>query len=309
MKKCAFVIPYYIEAGYPERMQFFKDTINSVINQTCSDWLMILVDDNSCNEELDAYIKRVMLQHGRQMAIHKNTENLGAGQSRNIGIDMAADMGADVVMFLDSDDIAHPRRVERTRELFERDDVDVLYSTFVPIDEYGHEIPEDKLPHNIRFILENNRNPSVGAEVWKQLFKRDIYINLTSSTSVRTSLAKAVPFPPMRSSEDLYVWMMYSAAGGCYQYCSEIPGRYRMPQENPGKSLSTCFGPENAYRDFADAYLAAFGDCVRAALERGAITEPEVPGLSAEACDVLINELNIVGMKGLADEYSERLRK
>ncbi|MCR5460988.1 MAG: glycosyltransferase [Acetatifactor sp.] len=307
MKKCAFVIPIFIKTECPERLTFFKQTIDSIYGQTCDDWLMILVDDNSQNSELDAYVDSIIRENGEKVIYKKNPRNYGAGESRNIGIALADEAGVDVVMFLDSDDVAHPRRVELTKDSFENKDIDVLYSYFIPIDECTKELPAEKFPHNIQFILENDKHALVGDDIWKKLISEKVYVNLTSSTSVRTDLAKTVPFPSIRSSEDLYVWMMYSAVGGKYDYTDEIPSKYRMPQKMPGRSLSTCYGEVNMNRDFADAYVSAIGDCINAALSRGAIQEDEVQPLMVKAYHNVLNELEIAGMDELLVEYSDKL--
>ena len=156
--KCSFVIPFKIAVDNKSRLSYFKQCIGSVLNQTDDSWTAVLVDDASDNQELDDFIKEVTDSHPGKIICHKNNVNVGAGVSRNIGVDIAAEeFGADVVMFLDSDDLSHPKRTEKVARAFATKDADVIYSPFIPIDEKGLEIPEDKFPVNIRKIMNNNR--------------------------------------------------------------------------------------------------------------------------------------------------------
>ena len=299
--KCSFVIPLKIGRENESRFNYFKESMESVISQTDSDWTAVLVDDASDNEELDEYIANLSDKHKGQIICHKNPVNVGAGLSRNIGIDIAdKEFNADVIMFLDSDDLAHPMRTETVACAFSDKDVDVIYAPFIPIDENGDAIPEEKFPANIRKIMNNNKLPSTGKEVWKSIVSKEIYINLTSTTNVRTELAKKIPFPNLRSSEDSITWMLYSASGGVFDFIKDIPSKYRIPQIVKNNSLSTEFGKENFYLDFAHAHLEAYRECIKYAKKRNAITPEEIKPLTEKVFETLVGELNGDGMDEMA---------
>lgn len=86
---------------------FLEECVNSVINQTYKNLEIILVDDgspDSCPEICDAFKNK----DNRIKVIHK--QNGGLSSARNAGIDFAT---GDWLMFFDSDDVLHPRTVER----------------------------------------------------------------------------------------------------------------------------------------------------------------------------------------------------
>ncbi len=305
--KCSFVIPFKIAVDNRSRLSYFKQCIESVLNQTDDSWTAVLVDDASDNQELDDFIKEVTDSRPEKIICHKNNVNVGAGVSRNIGVDTAAEaFGADVIMFLDSDDLSHPKRTEKVARAFATKDADVIYSPFIPIDEKGIEIPEDKFPVNIKKIMNNNRHPSVGKEVWKSIVSKEMYINLTSATNVRTKLAKRIPFPNLRSSEDSITWMLYSACGGIFDFIGDIPSKYRIPQSVKNNSLSTEFGKENFYSDFAEAHVKAYSECLKYAKERKAISAEEIRPLTELVFENLAEELRIGGMHEMADRFIKR---
>lgn len=301
---CTFVIPIHIEENSFERLEYFKQTINSILGQTCKEWSIVLVNDNSKNKYLEEYVNHIIVQNKQPIIYHNNNSNMGAGVSRNIGIEIAYKSGSGIILFQDADDLSHPRRVEATKEIFKTQNVDVVYSPFIPIDEHGNEIEPEKFPYNIKHTLENNNDPSVGKDVWKIIATKKMYINLTSTTSVRIDVARNVPFPDKRTSEDSYTWMLYSAYGAVFHYVREIPARYRMPQAVKGSSLSTSIGQDNFYLEFAEAHIEAFNECTKLSLEKGTITHEEIKELTALVYTNLSNVLKASGMYKLAERFS-----
>ncbi len=301
---CAFVIPIHIEENNLEKLEYFKQAMDSIFRQTCQEWSIVLVNDNSKNKFLDEYVDYVIGQQKQPIIYHNNDSNLGAGISRNIGIELAYKLGGDIILFLDSDDLSHPKRVEATKEIFQTQNVDVVYSPFIPIDEYGNEIGTEKFPYHIKKIISNNDDPSVGKDVWKIIATQKMYINLTSTTSVKIDVAKNVPFPKKRSSEDSYTWMLYSAHGAIFQFIKEIPSKYRIPQTAKGTSLSTAAGMENFYQDFAETHMEAFFECTKFAMEKGTITNEEIEKLTSLVYANLSTVLKEAGRYELAGKYS-----
>jgi glycosyltransferase involved in cell wall biosynthesis len=84
------VIPYYNK----------KDTIlrsvNSVIGQTYTNWELIIIDD--CGEES---LSEIELPKDERIQTYQNYYNLGAGKTRQRGLDLA---NGDFIAFLDADD-------------------------------------------------------------------------------------------------------------------------------------------------------------------------------------------------------------
>ncbi len=82
--------------------KFLHNCINSILNQTYSNWELILVNDGSpdnCPQICDEYAAA----HERIQVIHK--ENGGLSDARNVGLDK---IQGEYVTFLDSDDFWQP---------------------------------------------------------------------------------------------------------------------------------------------------------------------------------------------------------
>lgn len=92
------IIPTYNRAAY------IKDSVESVLNQTFSDFEVIVVDDGSTDgteETLRPYLDQI--RYIRQ-------ENKGAAAARNVGVRNAR---GSYVAFMDSDDLSRPHHLQR----------------------------------------------------------------------------------------------------------------------------------------------------------------------------------------------------
>ncbi len=90
------------------RAHFLPAAIDSILQQTFSDFELLIVDDGSSDgtvEMLEGY-----RNSDRRVRVERNATNLGSPRTRNRGLDLAR---GDFIAMLDSDDIAVPERLER----------------------------------------------------------------------------------------------------------------------------------------------------------------------------------------------------
>ena len=97
------VIPYYKKKQYIERC------INAVLNQTCKDFEIIVVDDGS-NDDLAELIQKKY----QEKVILISQENQGVSVARNTGIAKASH---DYIAFLDADDYWSPFYLQKAEEI------------------------------------------------------------------------------------------------------------------------------------------------------------------------------------------------
>jgi len=94
---------------------FLAETFNSVLNQTFTDWEIILVDDGSTDDSREI-IANFALKDKRIKAVYREKQINGGSVCRNIGIDKAI---GEFIMFLDSDDLLSPMCLEKRVEIIE----------------------------------------------------------------------------------------------------------------------------------------------------------------------------------------------
>ena len=224
----AFIMPVKI-AGNELELRHLRLSVESIKNQTDPDWLLIMVDDFSDDENVSAALESIKNDLRDKVHIIHLEKNVGAGMARNVGVRYAAEIGAPFVIFNDSDDISHPRRLELVREKFKDEDTNVVYMSFDVIDENDRVVSEDEICLSVReIILGHNKDVLEGEDAWIGISTKKNYTNLTSCTAVRTSLAAAEPFPQVPVSEDAHTWLRYAAHPGKFVFIDEIINHYRI---------------------------------------------------------------------------------
>lgn len=100
MTRISVIMPVYNGAKYLAR------AIDSVLAQTLADFELLIIDDGSTDNSSG------IVRSCRDSRIHfvRNTHNLGISPARNLGLKMAQ---GEYIVFLDSDDYAHPERLRR----------------------------------------------------------------------------------------------------------------------------------------------------------------------------------------------------
>ncbi len=87
---------------------FLEESIDSILNQTFSDYTLIIINDNS-NDDTQEIIDRYVRLDNRIKCI-KNNINLGPAKSRNLAIESA---NTEFIAFMDADDRAVSTRFEK----------------------------------------------------------------------------------------------------------------------------------------------------------------------------------------------------
>src|SRR5688500_15389988 len=91
--------------------RYLGEAIDSVLQQTYTDWELLLVDDGS-KDGSSALARQYAAQRPSQIRYldHPGHANLGMSASRNLGIEHAR---GEYVAFLDADDVYLPERLSK----------------------------------------------------------------------------------------------------------------------------------------------------------------------------------------------------
>lgn len=123
--RISIITPCYNAAPYITR------TIQSVQNQTITDWEMIIVDDGSTDNSADI-IKSIAKGDQRIKLIQK--ANGGSASARNTGLALAQ---GEYIQFLDADDTIESTKFERQTTLMKQQCLDATYSDYCMVNEDG----------------------------------------------------------------------------------------------------------------------------------------------------------------------------
>ena len=97
--------------------EWLSEAVDSVLNQTYTNWELLLVDDGSVEEDTNL-AKEYALKHPRKIMYleHEAHINRGLTASRNYGIRCSK---GELIAFLDADDLWLPKKLENQVRLFE----------------------------------------------------------------------------------------------------------------------------------------------------------------------------------------------
>ena len=126
---------------YNEKEIWLKKTIESILEQSYSNFEFIIILDNPNNELLEKIILGYVKKDNRIIYV-KNKKNLGLVKTLNIGMSMSQ---GDYIARIDADDIAYKERFKIQVEFLERNkDIDLVGTNVEIIDEEGKYIKTNK---------------------------------------------------------------------------------------------------------------------------------------------------------------------
>ena len=144
MPDVSVVIPAY------NAMKYLPDTLESVLQQTHTNFEVVIVNDGS-SDDIESWFESSVIDP-RVRLFSQNNQGLSA--ARNSGIKVAQ---SELIAFMDADDLWHPSKLEKQFQLFKAcPDIGLVYTWLLYVDESAN--PTGKV---VRYSFEG--------DVWNQL--------------------------------------------------------------------------------------------------------------------------------------------
>lgn len=134
--------------------KFVRQAIESVQNQTVSDWELFVIDDCSSDGTFSAAEQAA--KGDDRIVVLRNDQNSGVSRTRNRGIDLAK---GEYIAFLDSDDFWHPEKLYKQLEKIKKDKAQICYCAYTIVGADGNKVRADYLvPEQMTFqqLLKEN---------------------------------------------------------------------------------------------------------------------------------------------------------
>lgn len=133
--------------------RFVKETIDSILAQTYTDWELIITDDESSDSTID--ILESYSRMDKRIKIYRLKTNSGAGVARNNSIKHSQGR---YIAFCDSDDQWMPNKLQKQIDFMTLYDCALTYSSYKLINEIGDKLGQvlAKKSLNYKEMLRNN---------------------------------------------------------------------------------------------------------------------------------------------------------
>lgn len=222
--------------------RFIKETINSVIAQTYTDWELLVIDDFSTDSTCE--IVDTFVASDERIHLIKNDKNLGVAETRNKGFDLCRGR---YVALLDSDDMWLSNKLERQVELAEETGADIVYCSYKMIGEQNQVVCDD-------FIVAE----SVDFE--SCLVKSEISC---STVILSRAIIEKYRFEKDFYHEDLVLWLQILRDGYIARGVVDVLASYRLlDRSRSSKKTRSALNRWRVYRKYLKLSLPKSIKCI-----------------------------------------------
>ena len=180
MDLISVVIPYY------KKKDTISDTVNSVLKQTYKNFEIIIVYDDVSEKDFN-YIKEIKNKDSRILII-QNKVNMGAGNSRNIGIENSK---GNFIAFLDADDTWKNDKLIKQINFMKINNYEVSHTSYSIINK-NHKVIGNRIARNFLELKDLLKSCDIGTST--VMIKKDLINN-------------DIKFGSLKTKEDFVLWL------------------------------------------------------------------------------------------------------
>ncbi|MBS1637646.1 MAG: glycosyltransferase family 2 protein [Bacteroidetes bacterium] len=189
--------------------RFIGECLDSLLQQTYANWECLVMDNASVDNTES--IVRDYANHDARIRYHKLPENKGPSFARNQALKEAK---GEYILFLDADDLIAPEKLKHTMDIFEKQNVDFVFSDYCFFTESREYITKTYS------FSEKQIKPGVigSAEIRNRLVYGNIFA-ISCIISRKKNLEHLAWFDEViRYNEDWDLWLRASFADTSYYY-------------------------------------------------------------------------------------------
>ncbi len=242
-----------IMSTYNEKLEYLKEAIESVRNQTYHDFEFLIVLDNPENAEIRQCVLEYVEKDARIQAIF-NEKNIGLTRSLNKAIGMAKGR---YMLRMDADDIMQPDCLKTELKVMKKENLDFVSASKKNIDEQGRVLGtyvNDFSPQQMRKLLpyDNSVNHPTVLVKLEVVRREGGYRMIPSCEDYDLWLRMLGHGCCMRIIPDVFLLYRMRKAGVCESnaYQLYISKHFVMDMYKKGKKDMTVFEDEHAYERY-----------------------------------------------------------
>ena len=183
----SIIMPYF------RKKKYIKDSVLSVLNQSYKNFELIIIFDDTDQYDLSFIYEIEKLDNRIKILVNKT--NLGAGFSRNVGINYSKGF---FLAFLDSDDTWDKDKLLLQVNFMQKNNYMITHTSYQIIDE------NDQI---------------IGSRIAKTMnyskLIRSCDVGLSSVVLRKELLGENIRFPNLKTKEDFVLWLNITRNGEC----------------------------------------------------------------------------------------------
>ncbi len=186
------------------RLKVLERSVGSVINQSYSNWELIIVDDGSTDDTVEKAAIFEKEDSRIQFFQRPNSLTKGANTCRNLGINKAK---GDYIAFLDSDDFWQPNRLTNLSEFILSTQAKAIYSGASVITENGIEYRKSRAIYSEESIFDF----LLDYETYSQTSSMVVYNDISKNLKFNESLQRHQDFDFFIRVGELTAWSFFES--------------------------------------------------------------------------------------------------
>ena len=209
--------------------RFINECVGSVLEQTYTNWELIIVDDAS-DDNSRKLISNIAARDNRIKFVFL-TENIGVAGARNIALGKSKGR---YIAFLDSDDVWKKEKLTKQIDFMQSHDISFSFSSYEPMSENGIEIfKEIKAPLKIDY----------------NSFLKNTIIGCLTVVLDKHKIGD-FKMPNLRTSQDVALWLSIMKGGVVAYGIKQSLAYYRIVGEsNTSNKFKVIVGVWRIYRN------------------------------------------------------------
>lgn len=235
--KVSIIMPSYNSS------KFVGESIQSVLDQTYTDWELLITDD--CSKDNSVEVINGYVAKDNRIKLFPLEKNVGAASARNVSISNAT---GKYIAFLDSDDLWLPNKLERQLKFMQENNCALSMSDYNVIAEDGSDL---------------NKKISVPESINYSQYLRNTIIGCLTVIVDREKVGN-FEMPIIKSSHDMALWLLLMKRGFKFYGLNESLAKYRLVStSNTAKKWKAAKDVWKVYREIEhlNVVYSAFNFC------------------------------------------------
>ena len=207
----SIIIPYY------KKKEYILKTINSVLNQSYNNYEIIIIYDDENLSDLD-YLEK-LFKSEKKIKIIKNSKTVGAGFSRNKGIENA---NGEFIAFIDADDTWKKYKLEKQINFMKKKKLKFTHTPYEIIDK-NDKVLGERISKNFEKLDDLIKSCDIGLST--VIIKKEIIDYQTK-------------FPNLKTKEDFVLWLKILKKNIIICYFNETLSSWRKLDDSLSSSIT-----------------------------------------------------------------------